>query len=227
MSKICMTCAALAALVGTAAQAQDSIRWAAPMSTQQASQTMYFPIGTALKLVTRTELSTKFNKPGDRVYLEVAEPLAWQGQVVLPRGSLAVGEVARVQRNGHFGRKGKLGIRLLYVQSPGGPLKISGQASDEGISGTVVSFATIAFVSVLGFLVHGTSAAIPPSSPVDAYLIDQLAFRPGDQAAQVAMVQASPDDAVAGLAVPVVPQRLPARFSASTQTAPGFRSVQR
>lgn len=220
MVKAWMMGAAIAALLTGAAQAQDSIRWAAPMTTQQASQTMYFPMGTPIKLTTRTELSTKFNKPGDRVYLEVAEPLVYQGQVVLPRGSLAVGEVARVQRNGHFGKKGKLGMRLLYVQTPNGPLKIDGSASDEGKSGTVVSFATMAVVSWLGFLVHGTSAALPPSTPVDAYLVDQLAFTSGAQLAQVAMTQVQP--AGTGKA-----RRLPATFSARAEVGPGFQSLAR
>ncbi len=215
--------AALLALMSTAAQAQEYVHWSAPVTTEQASRALFFPMGTPLKLTTRTELSTKYNKPGDRVYLEVAEPLSYQGQVILPRGSLAVGEVARVQRNGHFGKKGKLGVRLLYVQTPSGPVKINGQATDEGTSGTVVSFATIALVSVFGFFVHGTSANIPASTPVNAFLMDELTFNAARQRPQVAMTQAQPDFAEGTSSG----RQLPAIFDPSAFGSPGSQSAQR
>ncbi len=223
MNRVLIGSAAWLALLGTTAQAQEYVHWSAPMTDQRAAQAMYFPMGTQLKLATRTELSTKFSKPGDRVYLEVAEPLSYNGQVVLPRGSLAVGEVARVQKNGHFGKKGKLGLRLLYIQTPSGPLKISGQASDEGVSGTVVSFATIAFVSVLGFLVHGTSAALPASTLVDAYLLDELTFDRGAGQRQSAMTQATPDQAIGAKS----PRALSASFDPHAFSGAGGRSAPR
>ena len=177
--------AAMAVLLPGAVQAQMTY-WPAPGAERA---TAYLPIGTPLRLVTRTQLSTKDDKPGDRFYLDVAESLVYRGQVVVPAGAVAVGEVARSDRNGHFGKKGKLDIRILYVETPTGPVRLGGQANDEGTSGTAVSLATMAFVSSLGFLIHGTSAHLANGTVVEAYLADDLRFTVEPAQAQLAMVQ--------------------------------------
>jgi hypothetical protein len=212
--------AAIAALMGSTVQAQQFVHWSAPASPTQASKMAYFPMGTQLNLVTRTQVSSKDNKPGDRVYLDVAEGLSYRGQVVVPAGSVAVGEVASLQRNGHVGKKGKIGIRLLYLQTPYGPVDLTGRVKDEGTSGTIPSIATMMFVSVLGgFFIHGTSATIPAGTSVEAMLADDLRFTIQSQQQQVAVRQAVPDDArIASIAVPnnpSDPSTLPASFDPS------------
>ncbi|HXH14716.1 MAG TPA: hypothetical protein VNJ10_01120 [Sphingomonas sp.] len=188
---------ALGALPTMAAEAQSFVYWPAPVAAGPSVAPMsYFPMGTALTLRSRTQVSTKDNISGDRLYLEVAESLSYRGQVVVPAGSVAVAEVASVQRNGHFGKKGKLEIRLLYVETPNGPVRLSGQANDEGTSGTITSVATILLASPLGFLVHGTSAQLPPGTVVRAYLAEDLRF-PVQPWQQVAAMPAYPDRAPA------------------------------
>lgn len=186
-----------AALTTTAASAQDMVYWPAPLATAQTASMSYFPVGTPLKLVTRTEVSTKANKPGDRFYLAVAEDLVYRGQVVLPAGSVAVGEVADLQRNGHFGKKGKLGIQLLYVQTPSGPVRLSGRGYDEGRSGTAASIATITFAPIIvawaGVFIHGTSAYLPSGAAVEGYLAEDLRFAVQPRSIRAAMNLAVPD----------------------------------
>lgn len=181
------------------AQAQNTYQWPAPDSVQQGDQRFYLPMGTELMLRTRSQISTKENKPGDRVYLEVAEAVSFRGQAVIPSGSPVVAEVSQAQRNGHFGRKGKLLIRLLYAQTPSGPVRLSGSTYDEGTSGTIASVGTILFVSTLGFLIHGTSANIMPDTPVRAQLAEPLKFtyNPAAAAQRADAVQAQPDQAAA------------------------------
>ncbi len=200
-NKWMVTAGAAALVMGAAgvdhAQAQTTYSWPATDRDYTAAGLSYFlPMGTPLMLRTRTQVNTKQAKPGDRVYLEVAETVSFRGQVVIPIGAPAMGEVSYVQRNGHFGRKGKLEIRLLQVETPSGPARLTGVAYDEGKSGTVASVATMGFVSVLGgALIHGTSGEIRPGAPVQAYLADPLRFywrpvaNPGPYAAQ----QAIPD----------------------------------
>lgn len=176
------------------ALAQETVYWPASASQQISGQSFHFPMGTPISLVTRTQLTTKDNKAGDRIYLEVAESLVFRGQIVVPVGSLAVGEVVRSERNGHFGKKGKLEIRLLHVQTPSGPVRLTGRSYDEGKSGTAASVATMVLVSGLGFLIHGTSGKIEAGSNVIAYLADPLLFTlsPQQQSQSVAAVQ--PED---------------------------------
>lgn len=184
-----------AALMGPGAQAQTYM-WPAPASPTAMPTIRYFlPTGTPLMLRTRTQVNTKMNEPGDRVYLEVAQPVSFRGQTVIPAGAPVIGEVAQVQRNGHFGVKGKIMVRLIQVETPSGPVRLTGSSYDEGRSGTALSVGTIVFISVLGVLVHGTSGDIPADTSVTAYLAEPMNFR-WQQATQdlnVAMVPVAPD----------------------------------
>jgi hypothetical protein len=176
------TFAAVAALFSSGAvQAQDTVYWQPlPPASEQASR-YYVPAGTPIMLNTRTQVSTKDNRSGDQIYLDVTESVIFRGQIVIPAGSVAVGEIARAERNGHFGKKGKIDIKLSYVQTPWGPVRLQGNQYKEGKSGTAASVATIAFVSALGFLIHGTSATIPYGTKVQAYLAEPLAFTASPQ----------------------------------------------
>lgn len=187
---------ALASLSAATAQAQSTFMWPAPPSTVDGKVFKYFlPIGTPVLLRTRTQVNTRESHLGDRVYLEVAETVAFRGQPVIPVGAPVTAEVVQIQRNGHFGRKGKITVRLIEAQTPSGPVALSGTAYDEGKSGTVASFGTMAFVSVLGFLIHGTSGNIEAATPVQAYLAAPLNFRWQDRANEQAagLLPAVPD----------------------------------
>ncbi|MBW4331996.1 hypothetical protein KY084_14080 [Stakelama sp. CBK3Z-3] len=190
MWKIGFIAAGLA--ISGSAQAQNNYYWPAParVDGDKPIQTRFFPMGTQLMLRTRTDVSTKDAEPGDRIYLEVAESLSYRGQVVVPIGAPAVAEVVRAQANGHVGKKGKLDIRILYVETPSGPVRLNGQAHDEGVSGTAASVATMVLLSPLGgFLIHGTSARIPYGTTVKAYLAEPLKFMVQPPNEPVAMVQ--------------------------------------
>jgi hypothetical protein len=179
MRKLMMIGAAAGLVSSACAQAQDVFYWPAPAMNGQATQKLFFEAGTPLMLRTRTEVSTRDAKPGDRLYLEVAESLSYEGQVVIPVGAPAVAEVVRSDRTGHFGRKGKVDIRLLHVQTPGGPIRLTGEAADQGVDHAALSIGTFVLVSPLGFLIRGTSARIPFGTTVQAHLAEPLRFTPG------------------------------------------------
>jgi hypothetical protein len=146
------------------------------------AQDYYVQGGYPVMLMTRTELSTRDNRAGDRFYLEVAENVSAKGQVVIPVGSMAVGEVVRSERNGHLGKSGKMEVRILYIDTPRSRILLTGDRASRGKSGTLPVVATAMFVSVLGsFFVHGTSARIRAGTPVQAYLAQDLRFTLNDQ----------------------------------------------
>ena len=195
-----MVCASLFAC---GAQAQEVVQWQAPAA--QTGQYSYFPMGTALQLTTRTEVTTKDNHAGDRFYLEVAEPLVYRGQTVVPVGSVAVGEVMRAERNGYFGKKGELAIRLLYVQTPSGPVRLSGHMARNGTGQALLAIGGGVVVGWPMFLIHGTSGRLAAESTMTAYLADDLRFALQADAARpaVAVVPDAPGSTV---------RTLPARF---------------
>lgn len=196
MKSMIASACALTLLGCGAAQAQTTVYWPAPARTDAPGKRYEFPMGTPISLVTRTQINTKDNEAGDRIYFEVAESLTFRGQIVVPVGSVAVGEVTRSERNGHFGDKGKLEIRLLYVQTPYGPVRLTGRAYDEGKSGAVWSFGTMLLASPLGFLIHGTSGYIEPGTPVQGYFADPMTFTYNPPAhAETAVAVVQPDSA--------------------------------
>lgn len=174
MMVVKMAAAVLAAMTIAQAQAQQVIQWAAPAA--QTGQYAYFPMGTSLQLTTRTELNTKSSRAGDRFYLEVVEPLVYRGQVVVPVGSTAVGEVMRAERNGVFGKKGQLEVRLLYVQTPSGPVRLSGRVARSGKGQGVLAIGGGVILAWPLLFVHGTSGKLTADTPMTAYLAEELRF---------------------------------------------------
>ena len=210
--------AAMASVLSGTASAQSSYHW--PVQATQAGPGVrtYFPMGTGLALRTRTEANTKQMKPGDRVYLEVAESLTYRGQIVVPVGAPVVGEVVRSERNGHFGKRGTIEMRLLYAETPFGPVRLSGGTAASGKQTTAWSIAGAAFVAWPLMFWHGTSGYIRQGTPLTGYLAEPLMFNAAPTVPQVATATSvQPDDARA----------LPARFDqnvVSAATGPGFAS---
>ncbi|WP_081504313.1 hypothetical protein [Sphingomonas sp. PAMC 26621] len=174
MKHVLITSIALAACLPSIAVAQYNVQWAAPASN--VGPMASFPMGTPLQLATRTELNTKDCHAGDRFYLEVAEPLMYRGQVVVPVGSIAVGEVMRSERNGHFGKRGQLDIRINYVETPSGPVRLSGRTGRHGYGQELLSIGGALLVSWPMIFIHGTSGRLPAETSVTAYLADDLRF---------------------------------------------------
>ena len=193
MNRVATMLVVAGCLMGGTANAQSFNYW--PSAPTVGARTMYIPMGTQLTLISRTQVSTKDSKAGDRIYFTVAETMSFRGQVVIPAGAVAVGEVARSDRNGYLGKKGKIDVNLLYVETPNGPVRLSGGANNEGVSGLIPSVATIVLVSPLGYLIHGTSAHIPPGTPVQAYLAEDLRFAAAAPAPVVAATAVQPDGA--------------------------------
>lgn len=197
---------ALVTCIPSLAAAQYTVQWAAPVAAR--GPTSYFPMGMPLHLTTRTELNTKEARSGDRFYLELAEPLVYHGQIVVPVGSIAVGEVMRSERNGNFGKRGEIEVRLDYIETPSGPVRISGRSARQGLDQGVLAIGGALFVSWPMMFIHGTSGRLPADSAITAYLADDLHFTVHADTAQAGLDGAAP-----------APRALPARFDPSVFSA--------
>lgn len=190
--------------VAQSAQAQDTFHWlVAPAANGPEARKFYLPEGTHVRLRTITQISSRDNKPGDRIYLEVAENVSFRGQTVIPVGAPVIGEVSELQHNGHFGKKGLVGLRLIEVETPNGPVQIGGEQAGKGKDQTALSVGTILLVSTLGYFIHGTSAVIAPGTPVDGYLRGDLRFawHPTPDAERLGMGERAQPDMVSRLGV--------------------------
>ncbi len=132
--------------------------------------------GTSVVLRTLDGLTTegKKLKVGQRFNLEVAEPVQVNGVTVITVGAHAVGEVTDVRNKGMWGKSGRIGARLVYVETNGRRLRMSGQMDDKGVTGTAGVVGAVVLVPVAGFFMTGTSARIPAGSNVTGYLDEDV-----------------------------------------------------
>lgn len=133
--------------------------------------------GTPIALTMSEELTTKGKKlrVGQRFQLAVAEDLVIDGQIVVPAGSPATGEITEVRNKGMWGKSGAINARLLFLRANGRQIRLSGALDDKGVTGTAGVVGAIAFVPVAGFFVTGTSAVIPLGAPVNAFIDEDVA----------------------------------------------------
>jgi hypothetical protein len=200
--------ASIAALCTTSAMAQVPTAQPAiqPLVVAQPASAAYvLKEGVELRLVTLAELSSKRAKNGERFDLEVAENVELNGQVVIPAGSRAVGEVTRVKKKGMWGKSGKLDSRLLYVEVGGRRFRIVGASDDKGRAGTIGVVASLAIIPIAGFFVTGTSAVIPARTPVRALLNEDIPVVFAAQSAKPLVVPVTAP-AQPAVAAPVVTQ---------------------
>src|SRR5215469_3372872 len=95
---IAALCLALAAPGGVVLAQQ-------PTRTAAARRCCRVPAGTVVMVQLADAVSTKTHKTGDTFAIRLAEPVVVQGQIVLPAGTVGVGEVDDSSKPG-FGGKG-------------------------------------------------------------------------------------------------------------------------
>lgn len=157
-------------------------------------------IGHEISLRTLVELTTlkKALAVGQRVPLEVAESVMINGQVVIPVGTPAMGEITTVRNKGMWGKSGAFAGRVLYVRVGDRQIRLSGTFDDKGRAGGGAAVATSAIVFLpAGFFMTGTSAKLPIGTPVKSFLEE-------DVPVQLAVTAPAPIQAVAP-AAPMTP----------------------
>jgi hypothetical protein len=128
--------------------------------------------GTEVNLKLMEPLSTEGKKlrVGYRFQMEVAEPVMVNGQIVVPAGSPALGEVTEVRNKGMWGKSGHLTASMLFVTVGGRQIRLNGTFDDKGITGTGGVVAAVLLVPVVGFFTTGTSARVPMNAPIKAFI---------------------------------------------------------
>jgi len=135
-------------------------------------------MGTAVQLEIRDALTTehKAMHVGQSVEMDVLQPVMLNGQVVIPGGSRAIGEITTVRNKGMWGKSGGFTGRVLYVEANGRQIKLNGSFTDRGETGTGGVVASVAFLPVAGFFVTGTSARLPAGTHVTAFVAEEIAI---------------------------------------------------
>ncbi len=127
--------------------------------------------GTPVRLRLMQTLSSADATEGQTVDFEVAEPVVGQGLVLIPKGSVALGKVTKVQKKRRFGRAGELEISVDSVRLADGS-RASLRASKEknpGPMGGARIAATVAASPVLVW-VKGKEASFEKGTETAAYI---------------------------------------------------------
>lgn len=205
MKVVFYTLASMLALSAQGALAQT----AAVPSAAVATTTATLRAGTTVPLKMSEPLTTngKKLKVGQRFQLETSEAVTVDGQVVIPAGSPATGEVTEVRNKGMWGKSGRINARVLYVRANGRQIRMTGQLDDKGTTGTGAVVGSLVLLPIAGFLMTGTSANIPLGAPVTGFVDEDVAV--AFTAAPAAMVVAPTAAVPVTSALPVAPAVVP------------------
>ena len=149
--------------------------------------------GTSVPLKMSEPLTTlgKKLKVGQRFQLETAENVMNDGNVVIPAGSPATGEVTEVRNKGMWGKSGRINGRVLYVRANGRQIRMSGQLDDKGTTGTAAVVGSLVIIPIAGFFMTGTSANIPLGTPVTAFIDEDVSVAFSGTAAPMVVAPAA------------------------------------
>ena len=128
------------------------------------------PDGTPLTVITLEEISSKTASEGDALTFKVDDDVVVNGRVVIAKGTIAKGTVSEVQKSGHMGKSGKLGIRLEQTATVDDQrVKLRASKGKEGDDKTGTVIALSLFVSPLFLLKKGSSPKIKAGTKISAY----------------------------------------------------------
>lgn len=132
--------------------------------------------GTKVPLKLSEELTTKGKRlrVGQHFNMEVTEPVLVNGQIVIPAGSPAVGEITEVRNKGMWGKSGHLTAQMLYVSVNGRQIRMSGTFDDKGVTGTAGVVGAAVLIPVAGFFMTGTSATVPLGAAVTGFVAEDV-----------------------------------------------------
>lgn len=116
--------------------------------------------GTDVSLELLDTLSTKITQKGETFDLRVTEDVVVDGWVLIPAGTMAVGEVTRSEAKDAFGKSGKLEARILYLRLPDRSLRLTGHLGRKGQGQTTETVLAAIAGGTLAFAVTGKSAVL-------------------------------------------------------------------
>ena len=116
------------------------------------------------------EVNSRTAKPGDRFVLRVNSPVEVDGQIAIPVGATATGEVVTVNGTSAAGGKGRLSVRLLTVDTRWGPIRLSGSRGTEGDNNTGGVILGVLGFGIFGLLNKGGNASLKGGELITGFL---------------------------------------------------------
>ena len=151
------------------------------------------PANTEVVLTLNSYLSSKTHKIGDKFALSVAKDVMVGGNVVIPKGSRAVGVVTMRTGNGGFGKSGKMEMGFRYIDLGDRRIPIEGNHRQEGAGNTAATIGAVVAAGVVGgLIVKGKSARVPEGREFAAHTLEAVPVVLSDSGAAVIAASYNP-----------------------------------
>ena len=96
------------------------------------------PVGAAFELATSTTVGTSINEIGDIFTATLTTPVVVNGNLVIPAGSVAIGQITYIENAGRLGKNGIMDIKFTHLKLTNGPkVPISGKIITVDNSGVL------------------------------------------------------------------------------------------
>jgi hypothetical protein len=138
------------------------------------------PANTVVELEMVDSVSSETSRRGDLFKMRVAVAVSWQGQVLVPAGTLAVGQVVHVQKARGGGKGGELILAARYLDLPQGQVKLRSTFGAAGANRVRTSLALAYAVGPFAMLVKGKTVAMPAGAALSARIAEPPLSSPPD-----------------------------------------------
>jgi hypothetical protein len=136
---------------------------------QTSRATRVLPAGTIVTLTPLQEITSKRVEEGDQFQFQVINDVIENGEVVITRGSVAIGIIAWKTGRAIGGKSGKFEVTFDHVKVGGRNIPLMGQHRQEGRGNSVGA--------LLGsMLISGRSAVMLPGQVVNALTKEPVTY---------------------------------------------------
>lgn len=148
------------------------------LAVQDPEKLIVLPEGTPVNVSVAQDVSSKDAKPNDPVNFTVDEDVVVDGQVVIRKGTQAVGSVVNAEKKGYMGKSGKLAIQVEFTQTVDQQrIKLRAAKGSEGKDKSASTAALSLIISSFFLFKKGGEAKISAGTPVTVFVAENKAFK--------------------------------------------------
>lgn len=138
----------------------------------QSGKIVIIKAGTPIALELMNTINSNDVKNGQMIDFRVINDVKVDGEVVIPAGSIAKGQIDKAKKNGLLGTPGEVSVVIKSVNAVDGtivPLS-SSAVGDEGSDKLVVSI-VLTVLCLFGFIIKGGEAKIASGAQINATVL--------------------------------------------------------
>jgi hypothetical protein len=146
----------------------DAVKPPAPTATALAEK-LTLKEGADVNLKFAQDLNSKTANDDDPVSLVLDQDIKIGEMVVVKAGAKAVGTITHAKKAGMMGKAGELNMRLDYLITDTGRLRLRGTKGKEGEGKVGATVALTVLFGPIGLIKHGKDVEIKPGTPLLVY----------------------------------------------------------